>query len=51
MNEKIVEEIYFIKEEDYQELKMKIDRKEDYFSLTELQIFTEKVGAILVQFI
>ena len=49
MNEK--KESFFIEEEEYKKMKQKLGKKDDYFDREELQIFTEKVGAILVQFV
>ena len=43
MNMKIEKsDLIFIKEKEYQEIKKRLDKKDDYFKKEDLQIFTKK---------
>lgn len=47
MNENIMEERYFIKEDDYQKIKVFLNKKDDYFSLKEITNIYRKIDVIL----
>lgn len=39
--------VYFIKEEEYQKIKKKMRKSDDYFTLKECKIMEEKISVIL----
>ena len=47
MNNKTIEEIFFIKEEHYQQIKKEMCKTDDYFTIAEWKKLVEKISVIL----